>query len=532
MKSNQRNESGTAVKKLLPLLLVLLLLSSCAGEIASQVVTPSPTPAPTPVSTPSAVVEGAEPDLLVVNDGEFCGVFASTGETVYPCEYRYLQPINANRISLGKYVSSEDNSFITSISAIGDLAGNQLTDFIYSYVQYTEDDCGLLYAYYADDADKAAILDAETCEPLMELPSSCNLQGGSAAAGTFILFDYDTRIANLYSISGLREGNLDPLRTLKNVAFLRTYDAKTGVGLFNLTDGSAAFFGGNGDFEAVFVDMIYEQYYGLEDIIPYLKNGFWGYADRGGKTVIKPQYEAAGIFSDGLAAVSLNGLFGYIDETGEMVIQPKFYEAGPFVGGFALAKDADGEGFLIDKTGTKVLSGVQYFYSISPETDMGHVEGVQQEDGSRRTWIVDDGRIIEVSLGNTSWVSSERMREGICAVSGYNEETSTAVAALIDTKTGNYISPPGEYNYFTGVQAPFNSKKPRADFFVGYRTVRNTHLCDLFDASGNRILVGLNAVYSVGEAVAAVRKGFSWGLMDFHGQWICSYSIFNSLERD
>ncbi len=103
------------MKKLLPLLMVLLLLSSCAGSAASP---PSPTPSPTPASTPSAVVEGAEPDLLIVYDGENSGVFASTGEVIYPCAYDYISRVSKDRIALAKLERDGDNTFVHSVVAI------------------------------------------------------------------------------------------------------------------------------------------------------------------------------------------------------------------------------------------------------------------------------------------------------------------------------------------------------------------------------------------------------------------------------
>ncbi len=49
-------------------------------------------------------------------------------------------------------------------------------------------------------------------------------------------------------------------------------------------------------------------------------NGKCGYIDKTGKMVIEPQYQQAGPFSQGFAAVSLeNGTMLYIDPTGKVV---------------------------------------------------------------------------------------------------------------------------------------------------------------------------------------------------------------------
>jgi WG containing repeat len=61
----------------------------------------------------------------------------------------------------------------------------------------------------------------------------------------------------------------------------------------------------------------------------------WGFIEGCGKIVIRPEFEAVGNFSEGLAAVSRQIPFsdtdtwGYINKQGEMVIKPQFSRASP-----------------------------------------------------------------------------------------------------------------------------------------------------------------------------------------------------------
>ena len=69
--------------------------------------------------------------------------------------------------------------------------------------------------------------------------------------------------------------------------------------------------------------------------VPPRPVGKWGYVDRSGSFVIEPQFDTAGDFSEGLAAVQVDAGWGYIDQTGAVVIEPRFKDARPFAEGLA-----------------------------------------------------------------------------------------------------------------------------------------------------------------------------------------------------
>ena len=52
--------------------------------------------------------------------------------------------------------------------------------------------------------------------------------------------------------------------------------------------------------------------------------GNWGFIDKTGKIRIKPQFDIADDFSEGLAAVSIGEKWGFIDHSGRVVITPKY----------------------------------------------------------------------------------------------------------------------------------------------------------------------------------------------------------------
>lgn len=88
----------------------------------------------------------------------------------------------------------------------------------------------------------------------------------------------------------------------------------------------------------------------FEGVAAVNTNGKWGYIDKTGKTVINPQFDFAAKFSEGLAAVMNGHEWGYIDNTGMLVIDLKFDFALPFSNGLGIVKVGKKWG-CVDKTG-------------------------------------------------------------------------------------------------------------------------------------------------------------------------------------
>lgn len=100
---------------------------------------------------------------------------------------------------------------------------------------------------------------------------------------------------------------------------------------------------------------------GIPALIPQKgKNGKWGYVDTNGKFRIKPSYEAAFDFKEGLGLISLFNKFGYINTGGRLVISLRYDGAKSFSEGLAAVMIYDQRqnkkwGY-IDKTGKFVIS--------------------------------------------------------------------------------------------------------------------------------------------------------------------------------
>ena len=69
-------------------------------------------------------------------------------------------------------------------------------------------------------------------------------------------------------------------------------------------------------------------------------------SDKQGTVVIKPQFDDALFFSEGLAIVKVGDKWGYIDKRGIVVIKPQFDNAWPFSEGLAHVKVGEKHGFI------------------------------------------------------------------------------------------------------------------------------------------------------------------------------------------
>jgi len=82
--------------------------------------------------------------------------------------------------------------------------------------------------------------------------------------------------------------------------------------------------------------------------------GKWGYINKKGTMVVKPQFIYAEPFSHGLAKIKTDQKYGYIDKWGHMLISPQFYDCRRFSENVAAAKINDKWGY-IDTAGKVVI---------------------------------------------------------------------------------------------------------------------------------------------------------------------------------
>jgi uncharacterized protein YdbL (DUF1318 family) len=173
----------------------------------------------------------------------------------------------------------------------------------------------------------------------------------------------------------------------------------------------------------------------------YSENEKYGYKDKSGKVVIKPAYDKALDFSEGLAAVAINDeqgnlKYGYINVKGNFVVGFKYNWVGSYNNGLAPVILNDGAGF-IDKSGNVIgelnYNGVGVFSSgLAPVMD--------KESGKCGYVDVNGKLVIPYSYDDCRLFS-----EGLAAVKvgekwGYIDRTGKIVIELVYDEPGDFVN--------------------------------------------------------------------------------------------
>ncbi len=91
-----------------------------------------------------------------------------------------------------------------------------------------------------------------------------------------------------------------------------------------------------------------------KQLLPFKRGDNFGFMDEDGRIVIGAKFDYAGIFSNGLAAVSRKGKVGYITKSGEIMIPFQFDDGQDFQDGRAVV-EKDGYFGWIDRIGNYIL---------------------------------------------------------------------------------------------------------------------------------------------------------------------------------
>lgn len=89
-------------------------------------------------------------------------------------------------------------------------------------------------------------------------------------------------------------------------------------------------------------------------LYPVKENDNYGYINKLGKIIIKPQFQDAKDFNGGFAIIKISGKYGIINTNGTIIVNPIFEDLQNFSGGLARFK-SDGKYGFIDNKGKVVI---------------------------------------------------------------------------------------------------------------------------------------------------------------------------------
>jgi hypothetical protein len=241
---------------------------------------------------------------------------------------------------------------------------------------------------------------------------------------------------------------------------------------------------------------------------PIQEKGRWGYIDQQGTLVIKPKFEKAGNFSEGLARVKIDGSWGYVDETLNIRVEPRFHEAHDFSEGLA-AVQINGQWGYIDRKGELVIA-----FSGTYERVTDFSEGMALGD------MID-------KLSGNKWVYFD-MSHNRSMVYPFAKPFSEGLAAAYIANTWGYLDKNLEtvltirFNSITGlwsdeVAGSFSEGLAwvHSGFGEGYERARYGYL----DRTGN-IVIPYRFIKAddFSEGLAAIRLEDGWGYIDMNGK--------------
>jgi hypothetical protein len=251
------------------------------------------------------------------------------------------------------------------------------------------------------------------------------------------------------------------------------------------------------------------------NLLPIIKGFKFGYISRSGRIVVKPQFDSARGFSEGLARVEINERYGFIDSSGRMAINPIFNMANDFSDGLSAVKIPDGtcelcgEWVYINKAGevvirTKPIVGASNYVSDFSEGLASFYSDAAQPKFPRNLpygYIDKNGKVV------------------IPAKFGYAEEFHEGMAAVakdfMRTAWG-YINQQGEYM----IEPKFSAA---GDFQEGLAHVRLGGKWGYIDKAGDMIIEPqFEQASPFSEEYALVKLNTKFGYIDKSGTVVIS----------
>ena len=266
-------------------------------------------------------------------------------------------------------------------------------------------------------------------------------------------------------------------------------------------------------------------------LFPVKEHDKWGYMNKQGKIVIKPQFYFAGNFSEGLADVQVikppepstfpysdTGLppeatMSYIDTKGNRITNDVFNRTADFPDGLAEVFILEGSKTriaFIDKSGTVVIDLSKCNYARPFSEGLASVEVGNGPEDWRNGYIDKTGKLV---IG-MDYLYAQPFSEGLAAVCLQTGHSIKGKWGYID-KTGKVV-----------IDLKYSFAK---DFSEGLGIIAVNHLWEYIDKEGNvKIKPFFSGAEPFSEGLAAARLNGDdkWGYIDKSGNFVISPQFY------
>lgn len=271
-------------------------------------------------------------------------------------------------------------------------------------------------------------------------------------------------------------------------------------------------------------------------LFPIIEKGKYGYIDQKGKVIIKPQFDMAKRFSEGLARVRVGSKWGFIDQTGKIIIRPQF-EIGDIghdnhssldfhEGMAAVSLDKGNKWGYIDRTGNMIIAprygaADRFSEGLASVADRPHAGIVEMTSNQSLEPVVHSWYIDKTGNAVSLPVVGETFSEGLAVFSAGNGE---------NRKFG-YIDRTGQVRIKPqfGIAWPFReelaSVRPGNNAKWGYidktgKMVIPERSLDHEPGEFSQGLAAMEAkIYSLDDKLQTIVEG-KWGFIDKSGKFV------------
>jgi hypothetical protein len=254
----------------------------------------------------------------------------------------------------------------------------------------------------------------------------------------------------------------------------------------------------------------------------------YGFMDINGKVIVRPQFDVAGDFSEGLALVAQGGKYGFLDSTGNVVIKLQYQLAKSFSQGRAAVRIDDKWGF-IDKTGRLVIPATYYACdSFSDSLALVLMErpalhlpngvffgpGAEVSVKSKKLGYIDLNGKVKITLTIEGEVRGKVTKEGFAPdYIVYPKSFSDGLAPVLVSGQWGFLDTSGN----VAIPPKFREIHGFSESLAGVQVLDSS--CGYIDKTGNTAIPGpFVSVCSFSEGIACVEIRGKWGYINSSGK--------------